>query len=286
MPARSNFDNMSETPPAVQILPMNRHEDPEFKNYLDVGELQEKFFLRELPRRQGKYYYRESGLRKKPQPAVLFQSDAEIIASATLIDTEKFKEPEEHGGVFYKGALYFDVESIRAFDPVAWEKVSQIWRNLKKPGRVKYKVDPSCYAAFEMELKNVKRPDLVPPPFAPAHDVPRDELPIRLRMEVSRLVRDTRLSREVKAIHDNTCQVCGERLKLSETRSYAEGHHLRPLGKEHNGPDVKENIICVCPNCHVKLDYNVVRITPGMLKLKEGHSVKQEFIEYHNSHCQ
>lgn len=57
-----NMNNIHETPPAVQILPMNRLVDPEFKNYGGVGELQEKFFLRDLPRRQGKYYYRERGL--------------------------------------------------------------------------------------------------------------------------------------------------------------------------------------------------------------------------------
>jgi len=102
-------------------------------------------------------------------------------------------------------------------------------------------------------------------------------------MEVSRLIRDTKLSREVKAIHDNTCQICGYRLELSTETTYAEGHHLQPLGQDHSGPDVKENIICVCPNCHVKLDFRAFRITPGMLRLKDGHTVAQRFIDYHNN---
>jgi hypothetical protein len=267
--------------PRKSVIPIEAEhlDDPEFKNY-SLSELQEQFFLRALPERQGEYYYRARGLRNIRQMAVLFQSDKKIIASAILLDAKKFEEPLEVRGVSYKGALYFDVVSIRVFDPVTWETVSRIWAELQVngPGRVKYNLNPSGYAEFEQELKGIKRPAL---PFMPGHDVPRNELPMRLRMEVSRLIRDTKLSREVKAIHDNKCQICGYCLELSTDTTYAEGH--QPLGEEHNGPDVKENIICVCPNCHVKLDYNAFRITPRMLRLKESHNVAQHFIDYHNN---
>jgi len=157
---------------------MNRLDDPEFKNYGGVGELQEKFFLRDLPRRQGKYYYRERGLREKPQMVVLFQSDKMIIASATLLNTEKFKEPEEDRGVFYRGALYFDVESIRVFDPVSWEGLSRIWPKLKehRPGRVKYYVEPNGYEAFGKALKNVKSPGLAQKRLSSAAIPPTEKL--------------------------------------------------------------------------------------------------------------
>lgn len=127
--------------------------------------------------------------------------------------------------------------------------------------------------------------DLPASPAVTAVDVPVDELPAQLRTEVSRLVRDTNLSRKVKLLHFHTCQVCGMRLELSLGRYYSEGHHLKPLGQRHNGPDVKDNILCVCPNCHAKLDFAAVKIDPKKLRVISGHSVRQEFIDYHNQLC-
>jgi hypothetical protein len=122
-------------------------------------------------------------------------------------------------------------------------------------------------------------------PIFPADDLDNDELAPRAKGEVSRIVRDTRIVREVKALHDHTCQLCGDRLELSPGTFYSEAHHLKSLGKPHNGPDIKSNIVCVCPNCHVKLDYHAVRILPGQLKLKPGHAVSQKFIDHHNANC-
>ncbi len=123
------------------------------------------------------------------------------------------------------------------------------------------------------------------PEFRQAADVPNDELPQRLKMEVSRLIRDTKVVREVKAAHGNTCQVCSLKLELSPGRLYSEGHHLKPLGQPHSGPDVKDNILCVCPNCHTLLDFAAVKIDPKKLRTASGHSVRQEFIDYHNQLC-
>lgn len=147
------MDNMSETPPAVRILPMDRY--GEFPNCRNAEDLQEKFFLQELPRRpQGKYRYHEAGLRAKPGTVVLFQSDGAIIATAILTGAERFADTDEG----YNGALYFDVSSIKVFDLIASGTVSRIWPKVKRLGRVKWKLDPSGYAAFEQELKHVETP--------------------------------------------------------------------------------------------------------------------------------
>lgn len=118
-----------------------------------------------------------------------------------------------------------------------------------------------------------------------AEDVGADESPERVTGMVSRVVRDTKLVRQVKALHNQTCQLCGLRLKLSPGRFYSEGHHLRPLGKPHNGPDRISNIICVCPNCHVKLDYRTTRISYDKLKTVPGHTVAKRFVDFHNANC-
>lgn len=115
-----------------------------------------------------------------------------------------------------------------------------------------------------------------------ADDLSTDGVPKRIREEVSRIVRDTKIAREVKALHDHTCQLCGHRLEIAPGHFYSEAHHVRPLGKPHNGPDKKSNVVCVCPNCHVKLDFMKMTIRPGALRSADGHIVAQEFIDYHN----
>jgi predicted restriction endonuclease len=92
-----------------------------------------------------------------------------------------------------------------------------------------------------------------------------------------RVLRDTALARRIKADNDYKCQLCGNRIMLSENDPYAEAHHVKPLGAPHNGPDHPGNIVCLCPNCHVKLDYGSIKISPD--KFKTVHS---EFIRYHN----
>ncbi len=118
-----------------------------------------------------------------------------------------------------------------------------------------------------------------------ANDVPTDELPRRLKTTVSRVVRDTKRARGVKTLHQQTCQLCGHQLKMYQGRFYSEGHHLKPLGRKHNGPDVEGNILCVCPNCHARLDFGAIKIDAKKLRQASGHKVRQEFIDYHNALC-
>ena len=54
-------------------------------------------------------------------------------------------------------------------------------------------------------------------------------------------------------MHQYRCQVCGVALKPQEFL-YAEGAHIRPLGKPHDGPDSLDNNLCLCPNHHVLFD--------------------------------
>lgn len=69
--------------------------------------------------------------------------------------------------------------------------------------------------------------------------------------------------------HDYRCQICLAQRRRSEHEHYAEGHHLHPLGE--GGPDIRENILIVCPKCHADLDYGMVAIDP------ETHTVDHEY---------
>lgn len=101
--------------------------------------------------------------------------------------------------------------------------------------------------------------------------------------KTTRIIRDGQLSRRVKEKSGYRCQVCGSSpIELPDGTWYAEGHHLRPLS--HEGPDVEENIICVCPSCHVKLDYGTIRLGHDALSEASESPVGSKFVKYHNSH--
>lgn len=86
--------------------------------------------------------------------------------------------------------------------------------------------------------------------------------PGRVTTIVSRIIRDTKLSREIKKENDWKCQVCGKSILLPNYQYYSEGHHLKPLGGEHFGPDIRENIIILCPTHHAEFDYGSIAVNP------------------------
>lgn len=107
---------------------------------------------------------------------------------------------------------------------------------------------------------------------------------------IQRIVRDTAMSRRVKELHGYACQVCGITLQCVGG-SYAEGAHIRPLGKPHNGPDTEANLLCLCPNHHVLFDAGGFTINDdhslngidGKLRTHEKHHLEPNHLAYHRS---
>jgi predicted restriction endonuclease len=106
---------------------------------------------------------------------------------------------------------------------------------------------------------------------------------IRTQCTIYRVLRDTALAREIKAIHNNKCQICGNSLQLGNGALYAEAHHIKPLGSPHNGPDVRGNILCVCPNHHVLLDYGAIKLDVSSMRFCAEHCAESIYTDYHNS---
>jgi len=137
--------------PAVRVLPMNLKK--EFSG-LTLEEVQTQFFLRDLPRRQEcEYWYRQSGLRADPGSLILFQSDAKIIASAILKQTERFDKPENG----YGGKLLFEPTSIRTFSPVTLGELRKVWSGVKQLTQARLYLDPSKATDFEKGLVDVRK---------------------------------------------------------------------------------------------------------------------------------
>lgn len=113
----------------------------------------------------------------------------------------------------------------------------------------------------------------------------------RYEATVSRLVRDTNITRQVKVLHGYRCQVCGERL-ATPGGFYAEAAHIRPLGAPHHGPDTLGNVLCLCPNHHVLFDLGSFGVAanyallglPGQLRIQGPHPPGLEQLAYHRQH--
>jgi len=120
----------------------------------------------------------------------------------------------------------------------------------------------------------------------PLHAADLPEPPDRVSTTTSRIIRDTQLAIEGKRLYDYKCQIsdCGKTIELPGGRKYAEAHHIRPLGGDHAGLDIRENIICLCPNHHAELDLGARQLSRETLRLVDGHGIGEEFIRYHNEH--
>lgn len=119
-------------------------------------------------------------------------------------------------------------------------------------------------------------------PAPVANDADEARIPARVKQTVHRIVRDTAISRAIKRLYEFRCQVCGLRLEIEPGVFYAEAHHLQPLGGEHQGKDLRENLLCLCPNHHALFDYFAIRLVPATLKLNM-HPLGQSFVDYHNA---
>lgn len=117
--------------------------------------------------------------------------------------------------------------------------------------------------------------------------------PGRSESIMERVIRDSLLAEQIKRAHGHHCQICGDRLTLQQG-FYAEGAHIRPLGKPHNGPDEPGNLLCLCPNHHVLFDRGAIAIQAdlavmnmasgvslGPLRLAPNHDINPEHLAYH-----
>ncbi len=129
------------------------------------------------------------------------------------------------------------------------------------------------------------QPELFDQPPAATEPTPR------YAATVSRLVRDTAVTRQVKVLHGYRCQVCGERL-ATPAGFYAEAAHIRPLGAPHHGPDSLDNVLCLCPNHHALFDFGSFGIAddytllglPGRLRIQPNHQPDLGQLAYHRQH--
>lgn len=74
-----------------------------------------------------------------------------------------------------------------------------------------------------------------------------NQFPERKLQETYRILRDTKLARQIKLLNYHRCQLCDNLIVLTDGKNYSEAHHIKPLGRPHYGPDIAGNIIVLCP---------------------------------------
>lgn len=116
----------------------------------------------------------------------------------------------------------------------------------------------------------------------------------RIQYSGNRVKRNDSFAQQIRDLYNNTCQVCKVFLKTpTQGVGISEAAHIKALGKPHNGPDTKANMICLCPNHHAQFDRYSFYIEPETLEIvgldefkgqsiiiDKKHKVKVEFFEY------
>jgi len=124
---------------------------------------------------------------------------------------------------------------------------------------------------------------------------PPGGMPGRRAMQAQRIVRLTTVAQWVKDLHKHCCQICGLAMEV-DAGLYSEGAHIQALGRPYNGPDVVENILCLCPNDHVRFDNGALYLTDdlkvinalkgtelGPLRMHARHSIGLSHVRKHRA---
>lgn len=142
---------------------------------------------------------------------------------------------------------------------------------------------PKAFVEMFSELAEAaESTSMRPPPVASDIGEP-PAAPGRRPVDAYRIIRDTELAGRIKGWHGFRCQLCETVLELAGGNRYAEAHHIQPLGGEHRGHDVAENIICVCPNHHALLDYFAIPLTRADIRELASHRIGDKYLAYHNA---
>jgi predicted restriction endonuclease len=143
------------------------------------------------------------------------------------------------------------------------------------------KVGKSGFRVWQFRLMRLEEQDAAP--YVPDVNVPGGRQRPRTSHGVTtRVVRDTRVSRYVKQLYGDACQVCGVRLEIPGG-AVSEGAHIRALGRPHSGPDTVENVLCLCPNHHTLFDEGGIYVSDD-LKVHEHQGAVIGTLAKHANH--
>ena len=194
------------------------------------------------------------------------------------------------GGVARLSDIYEETRKIRPQPhPPSFEAMIRGYIEEHSSDSVKFKDKPASKDLFisveglGQGIWGLRSSQKKTPKAFDIRDVETSDTPQRTLQAIYRVLRDTQLARQIKRVHKNCCQLCGTSITLPNGDCYSEAHHIKPLGRPYNGPDVAANIMILCPNHHTMLDYGVIELDLTAIRVHPRHQISEEFINYHNS---
>ena len=127
----------------------------------------------------------------------------------------------------------------------------------------------------------------------------------RTRREVEQQLRNARLAAGLKQAYGSQCMFCESTIvvSISPEEFYAEAAHIRPLGRPHRGTDVPQNMLVLCPNCHVQFDAGTLQLslqTPTEMQImsrvrnhplagkvvrtRGAHTLEAQYVDWHRNY--
>jgi hypothetical protein len=123
----------------------------------------------------------------------------------------------------------------------------------------------------------------------------------RRLQEMQAQVRNPKNVRELKSLYVHTCMFCGKQtiVGVGPEKFYSEGAHIKPVGEPHNGPDVKSNMLLLCPEHHLQFDrgvlsmikndsaFKIISKVPGdylhgkQVEVRHPHTLSGEMVTWH-----
>lgn len=123
-------------------------------------------------------------------------------------------------------------------------------------------------------LGGISAPERDAPPILPNVSGPEHGWPAARGTYRSQPQTDSSAVRKLKQWYQDRCQKCTEILVLPPPRHrYSEAAHIR--AREDGGPDIVENLLCLCPNCHTLFDAGAWVLTDD-LKIRDMVTGKLE----------
>lgn len=244
----------ADVPASIRILPMSNKE--EFPG-MSIEDVQENFFLSELKKRDGIFYFRKVGMNAPNGSLVLFQFDNLIIASAILHSIDKFDIPEK--GQYY-GVYKFDIKTVKVFQPVNLDEINKIDSNITRFSQSKQEINFSFISEIE-ELMKRKQMALLAEELTV-----QDSLKLKEGAKKQVLVNAYERNYKARQIcikyYGCYCSVCGfdfAKFFGDEFEGKIHVHHIKALSEINEEYEVEpiNDLRPVCPNCHLALHSKV-----------------------------
>lgn len=263
----SEDEAIGSVPAEIRVLPMSKNEEfPEWS----IVEVQQNYFLKDLIEQEGYYYYRKVGMQSANGSLVLFQFDNAIIAAARLLDVEKYETPVD--GLYY-GAYIFDANSVSAFEPITYDELHAIDTDLAPFSQVKQIISRDYLDAILDLIQHKKNPIL-------AEELPAQDMPLYIEGAKKQIVvnayeRNYKARQECIKHKGAICLICGfdfGKFYGKELQGKIHVHHIKALA-EIDGEyqlDPLNDLIPVCPNCHLALHSKPDGAVYGVENLKKA----------------